>query len=78
MIGPALVGVLSKVEGGVEATEHVHAMSALGSAALLAGCLVLVFQPLQPKCNCCAEGATTPLLHQHTVSSTAEGETADA
>ena len=44
--GPALVGLLSQVEGGVEASEHIHALIVLGSTALVAGLMCAVFQPV--------------------------------
>ena len=68
MIGPALVGVLSKAEGGDEAVEHIHALIALGSAALVAGLMVVVFRPVREQHqqhSCCLSVFSTPLLHTH-------------
>ena len=68
MVGPALVGMLSQVEGGAEASEHVHALVALGSAALVAGLMAAVFQPVairEQQQWCCLRVFSTPLLHLH-------------
>ena len=63
LVGPALVGVLSDVEGGVEAAEHVHAMLALAAAAGAAALLSLTFalQHGRPPCAGRSErGALSP------------------
>ena len=52
LVGPALVGVLSDAEGGVEAAEHVHAMLALAAAAGAAALLSLTFAPQHGRPPC--------------------------
>ena len=68
MVGPALVGLLSQVEGGAEASEHIHALIVLGSTALVAGLMCAVFQPVairEQQQWCCLTVFSTPLLHLH-------------
>ena len=66
MIGPALVGVLSSAEGGVEAHEHAHALLALGSMAIVAALMIAVFRPVrEPGGGGCLNILSTPLLHRH-------------
>ena len=68
MVGPALVGMLSQVEGGTEASEHIHALIVLGSTALVAGLMCAVFQPVairEQQQWCCLTVFSTPLLHLH-------------
>jgi len=48
LVGPFLVGWLSKLEGGVEAEEHTHALTALAACAVLAGALAAMF-PTSPR-----------------------------
>ena len=45
LVGPVTVGALSRVEGGLEAEEHAHALGLLGASAVLAGLLTLLFRP---------------------------------
>ena len=63
LVGPALVGVLSDAEGGVEAAEHVHAMLALAAAAGAAA-LSLTFAPQNGRPPCAGRserGALPPV-----------------
>jgi len=65
MIGPALVGVLSSSEGGIEAQEHIHALLALGSMAIVAALMIAVFRPLPEQGSGCLSILSIPLLHRH-------------